>query len=322
VTFLVSRLLSPQERSERLAADLRTGLLLTPRTISPIWFYDERGSELFEEITRLPEYYPTVREIEILKRHASEIVQLANCDTLIELGAGSSEKSHELLRAMAHSGSLRHFIAVDVSEEMLVTSSKSIHRTYGIAVTALVADFSAHLALLPKGGRRLFAFMGGTIGNFDPAMRRTFLEQLRDSMEPDDAFLVGTDLLKDRARLVAAYDDSLGITAAFNLNALVAINAAFDANFDVDAFTHVALFDETNHWIEMRVRSLKSQHVVVPGLGIEFDLAQGEDIRTEISTKFSPRDIEEEFTASGFRVIQEFCDSANDFQVTLIRLAV
>ena len=220
---------------------------------------------------------------------------------------------------MARSGSLERFVAVDVSEELLVTSSKSIHRTFGIAVTALVADFSAHLALLPTTGRRLITFMGGTIGNFDPVMRRSFMQQLRKSIEPDDVFLLGTDLLKNHDRLLAAYNDSKGITAEFNLNVLRAINSTFDANFDMDAFTHVAFFDESNHWIEMRLRSLKSQQVVVPGLGIEFELADGEDIRTEISTKFSPTDIEIEFHASDFRVVREFRDPAGDFQVTLAR---
>jgi len=212
VTFRVTRLLSPDDHNVKLAEDLRVGLLSTPRWISPIWFYDERGSELFEEITKLPEYYPTARENEILKARADEIVELANCDTLIELGAGSAEKSHELLGAMARSKSLRHFVAVDVSEEMLVTSSKAIQNSFGIAVTALVADFSAHLALLPRSGRRLITLMGGTIGtsNRDASI---FSQELRDSMGPEDALLVGADLVKDRTRLVAAYNDSKGVTA-------------------------------------------------------------------------------------------------------------
>jgi L-histidine Nalpha-methyltransferase len=320
VTFEVTRLLSPNDHNAKLAQDLRAGLLSTPRWISPIWFYDERGSELFEEITKLPEYYPTARENEILKTYADQIVELANCDTLIELGAGSAEKSHELLGAMARSKSLQHFVAVDVSEEMLVTSSKAIQRSFGIAVTALVADFSAHLALLPRSGRRLITLMGGTIGNFEPAMRRSFLEQLRESMGPDDALLVGADLVKDRSRLVAAYNDASGVTAEFNRNALRAINDAFEANFDAEAFEHIALFDETHHWIEMRLRSMRPQRVVVGGLGITLDLERGEDIRTEISTKFTPSGIETEFADAGFRVVREFRDPADDFQLTLARL--
>jgi L-histidine N-alpha-methyltransferase len=320
VTFQVTRLLSPNDHNVKLAEDLRVGLLSTPRWISPIWFYDERGSELFEEITKLPEYYPTARENEILRTYADEIVELANCDTLIELGAGSAEKSHELLAAMARAKSLAHFVAVDVSEEMLVTSSKAIQSSFGIAVTALVADFSAHLPLLPTSGRRLITLMGGTIGNFEPTTRRSFFEQLRSLMGIDDALLVGADLVKDRARLVAAYDDSKGVTAEFNRNALRAINDAFDANFDAESFDHVAIFDETHHWIEMRLRSTRAQHVIVRGLGITFDLAKGEDIRTEISTKFSPSEIEAEFTDAGFRVVREFRDSADDFQLTLARL--
>jgi L-histidine N-alpha-methyltransferase len=255
-----------------------------------------------------------------LKTYADEIVDVANCDTLIELGAGSAEKSHELLGAMARSQSLAHFVAVDVSEEMLVTSSRAIQSSFGIAVTALVADFSAHLPLLPTSGRRLITLMGGTIGNFEPAARRLFFEQLRALMGPEDALLVGADLLKDRARLVAAYDDSRGVTAEFNRNALLAINDAFDANFDAAAFEHIALFDETHHWIEMRLRSQRPQHVEVVGLDIAFDLAVGEDIRTEISTKFSSPEIEVEFANAGFRVVREFRDRAGDFQLTLARL--
>jgi L-histidine Nalpha-methyltransferase len=320
VTFQVTRLLSPNDHHAKLAQDLRVGLLSTPRWISPIWFYDERGSELFEEITKLPEYYPTARENEILKTYADEIVELANCDTLIELGAGSAEKSHELLAAMARSKSLQHFVAVDVSEEMLVTSSKAIQSSFGIAVTALVADFSAHLALLPRSGRRLITLMGGTIGNFEPSTRRSFFEQLRESMGPEDALLVGADLVKDRGRLVAAYNDSRGVTAEFNRNALLAINDAFDANFDIEAFEHVALFDETHHWIEMRLRSVRPQRVVVGGLDVTFELAQDEEIRTEISTKFSPSEIQAEFAEAGFRVVREFRDPSGDFQLTLARL--
>jgi L-histidine N-alpha-methyltransferase len=320
VTFEVTRILSPEDRRTRLAEDLRRGLLSTPRWISPIWFYDERGSELFEEITQLPEYYPTATENSILRDHADEIVQMANCDTLIELGAGSAEKSHELLRAMARSTSLKHFVAVDVSEEMLVSSSKEIQSTFDVAVTALVADFSAHLAFLPVGGRRLITLMGGTIGNFEPAMRKMFLEQLSESMGPDDTFLLGTDLLKDRARLEAAYNDPQGVTAAFNRNALAVINAAYDGNFDPDAFEHVAIFNEAHHWIEMRLRSRRSQRVVLGGLELVFDLEEGDDIRTEISTKFSRDDIEEEFRSAGFRVVGAFRDPADDFQLTLGRL--
>jgi L-histidine Nalpha-methyltransferase len=320
VTFQITRLLSPNVHNAKLADDLRVGLLSTPRWISPIWFYDERGSELFEDITKLPEYYPTARENEILKACADEIVELANCDTLIELGAGSAEKSHELLAAMARSKSLQHFVAVDVSEEMLVTSTKAIQSSFGIPVTAVVADFSTHLTLLPRSGRRLITLMGGTIGNFEPATRRSFLEQLGESMGPDDALLVGADLVKDRTRLVAAYNDSKGVTAEFNRNALLAINDAFDADFDAAAFEHVALFDEAHHWIEMRLRSLRSQHVLVGGLGISFDLAQGEEIRTEISTKFTPSEIEADFAEVGFRVVREFRDPADDFQLTLARL--
>jgi len=320
VTFSIERLLSAEERRATLEADLRAGLGSSPKWLSPIWLYDERGSELYDEITRLPEYYPTRREQAIFDAYADEIIAVARCDSLVELGSGTSEKTRELLDAMVRAGSLARFVALDVSEEVLVSSAASIADEYGVEVTAVVGDFHAHLPQLPKQGHRLIAFLGGTIGNFDPASRRSFLAELAGAMTPDDALLLGTDLVKDRARLVAAYDDSAGVTAAFDRNVLAVINTEFGANFDLSRFEHVARFDEEHSWIEMRLRSLGAQAVDVPALGLSLDFADGEEILTEISTKFRHEVIDGELSAAGYGVEEVYTDPDGDFRVTLARL--
>jgi dimethylhistidine N-methyltransferase len=319
MTFTIERLLSPEDRRRTLEADLRAGLVGTPRSLSPIWLYDERGSALYDEITHLPEYYPTRREQAIFDAHADEIIELARCDTLVELGSGTSEKTHGLLDAMARTHSLRRFVALDVCEPILVASSEAIAREYDIDVTAVVADFHAHLGLLPQDGRRLIAFLGGTIGNFEREQRMDFLSDLAQSMRVDDALLLGTDLVKERRRLVAAYDDSAGVTAAFNLNVLAVINAEFGADFDLTHFSHVALFDEEHSWIEMRLRSVCDQRVTIAALDMTLDLAAGEEIRTEISTKFQNDVLDGELVAAGFSIDGVFTDPDGDFRVTLAR---
>jgi L-histidine Nalpha-methyltransferase len=319
VTFRTIHLLGPEDRRRTLEADLRAGLETRPLRLSPIWLYDERGSELFDEITRLPEYYPTRSEQEIFDAHAAEIVEMAQCDTLVELGSGTSEKTRTLLDALAAAGTLRHFVALDVSEEILVASAEAIHRAYDVDVTAVVGDFTAHLDAIPAGGRRLFAFLGGTIGNFEPAARADFLGSLCESMTPEDVLLLGTDLQKDRARLVAAYDDAAGVTAEFEKNALAVVNTAFGADFDLDRFQYVARFDEEHGWIEMALVAIGAQRVAIPGLDLTLDLDDGEEIRTEVSTKFLPPTLDAELVAAGFSTEGIFTDRAGDFRVTLAR---
>jgi L-histidine N-alpha-methyltransferase len=319
VTFTVERLLSPEARRATLEADLRAGLSTQPRWLSPIWLYDERGSILYDEITRVPEYYPTRVERAIFAAHADEIIALASCDSLVELGSGTSEKTIELLDAMVRAGSLERFIALDVSEEVLVASAKAIEAQYAIDVVAAVGDFHTHLDLLPQEGRRLFAFLGGTIGNFDPDERMAFLTGLASSMHSGDALLLGTDLVKDRDRLIAAYDDAQGVTAAFDLNVLAVINREFGANFDLGSFVHVATFDEEHSWIEMRLRSLRDQRVEITGLDLGIDLSAGEEIRTEISTKFRQDALDAELVEAGFAIEGIFTDPSCDFRVTLAR---
>jgi L-histidine Nalpha-methyltransferase len=310
--------LGPDDWARALRHDAATGLRHPLKELPPTWLYDDRGSELFEEITRLPEYYPTRAEREILLRHADDIAQLSAADTLVELGAGTSEKTRVLLDALANNGHLRRFVPFDVAEPTLVATAEAVAEEYpDVDVHAVVGDFRRHLGTLPRGGRRLVAFLGGTIGNLRPDERAAMLRDLAATMVAGDSLLLGTDLVKDRARLVAAYDDSAGVTAAFNKNVLAVLNRELGANFDLDRFDHVARFDEEHEWIEMRLRSRGPQTVIVPALDLELDFADGEDLRTEISAKFHPDRIHAEMEAAGFRVRDWWTDQAGDYALTL-----
>ncbi|MCU1352791.1 MAG: methyltransferase, partial [Acidimicrobiales bacterium] len=261
--------LGPDDLRRALRDDVVAGLTAQPRTLPPKWFYDDHGSELFDQITRLPKYYPTAREREILQREAATIAAASGADTLVELGSGTSDKTRTLLDALRATGQLRRFVPFDVSEGILRWSAAAIAARYpGIEVHGVVGDFEHHLELLPAGGRRLVAFLGGTIGNLEPAERATFLTDLASAMAPGDALLLGTDLVKDPGRLVAAYDDAQGVTAEFNLNVLRVINRELDADFDLAAFRHVSVWDAENEWIEMRLESTREQQVRIDGLDL------------------------------------------------------
>ncbi len=287
------------ERS--LRADARAGLTATPKWLPPRWFYDDRGSELFEDITRLPEYYPTRAEREILRARAGEIAAATNAKTLIELGSGSSEKTRLLLSALRKHGSLGAFVPLDVSGSALRDAMAAISAEYpDLGVHGVVADFTRHLRHLPTGGTRLVAFLGGTIGNLMPDERAAFLADLRSALEPGDWLLLGTDLVKDPAVLVAAYDDRAGVTAQFNRNVLRVLNRELGADFDVDAYAHVAVWDPDREWIEMRLRALRPMTVTIPALDITVGFAQGEELRTEISAKFRREGVDRELTEAGF----------------------
>jgi len=302
--------------------DVRSGLTARPRQLPPVYFYDDRGSRLFDEITRLPEYYPTRAERSILDAHAKDIAQSSEADTLIELGAGTCDKSRLLLDAMQSNGRLERFVPLDVSDTTLWEAATALSREYpGLAVTAVVGDFHHHLDVLPTGGHRLFAFLGGTIGNLDPDQRRTFLGQLRGVMGPDDRFLLGTDLVKDRATLVAAYDDAAGVTAEFNRNVLHVLNRELGADFDPDRFTHVARWNEDDRRIEMWLRSTSDQPVRVADLDLDLSFGSGEEMLTEISTKFTPAGLEAELAASGFEVERLWPSDGDEFLLTLSRPA-
>jgi L-histidine N-alpha-methyltransferase len=301
---------------DTLAADVRNGLTRQLRELPPKYFYDARGSELFDEITALPEYYPTRCEREILNRHAPRIVEGA--EELVELGSGTASKTRALLYAMAGNGRLRRYVPFDVDESVVEVSAAELVELYpGLGVHGVVGDFGRDLERVPAGERRLVAFLGGTIGNLYPAERAGFLARLRGLMGPSDRLVLGTDLVKDRAVLEAAYNDSAGVTAEFNRNVLRVVNAGLGADFDPEAFEHVAFFDEANSWIEMRLRSVGDQTVTIPGADLTVALADGEEIRTEVSTKFTRATVERELRQAGLRLDAFLTDDRDLFGVAL-----
>ena len=286
-----------------LRADVRTGLTASPKWLPPKWFYDKTGSALFEDITRLPEYYPTRSERAILATHAGEILQRAEATHLVELGSGSSEKTRLLLDQLPAEGS--HYTALDVSESALRQAAEALVASYpGLRVEAVRADFEQHLtAVLHERGTgpgRLVAMLGGTIGNLPPDQRGDFLAAVRAGLGLNDRFLLGADLVKSPRRLVPAYDDAAGVTAAFNLNLLEVLNQRLGADFDRDAFEHRAIWVEEHAWIEMRLRARQAVRVGFSDLDLEVTFEAGEELRTEISAKFTPQRLEQEFTEAGF----------------------
>jgi L-histidine N-alpha-methyltransferase len=316
----IDRHLTPDDLAKTLRADVREGLGGDPKTLPPKWFYDTRGSELFEEITTLEEYYPTRAERAILVGRADEIAAASRARTLLELGAGSGEKTRRLLDALGAAGTLERYVPVDVSGEFLVASASAIADAYpGLDVHAVVADFGQHLDLLPAAGPRLIAFLGGTVGNLRPAERAAFLSDLRATMGPDDRLLLGTDLVKDPDRLVRAYDDARGVTAAFNRNVLRVINTELAADFVPEAFEHLAVWNPGEEWIEMRLRSVRDQRVRIGDLDLDVGFGAGEQIRTEISAKFRAERLTAELAAAGLTLDHFWTDPNGDFALSLSR---
>ena len=310
--------LEPDAMVRALEADVRAGLSAAPKTLPPKWFYDERGSELFDAITRLPEYYPTRAERAILSEHAADIAAHTGADTLVELGSGTSEKTRVLLDALADAGTLRRFVPFDVSEETLRSAAAAIAHEYGgIDVHAVVGDFEHHLDQIPAGGRRVVAFLGSTIGNLAPEPRAKFLAEVASDLAPGDSLLLGTDLVKDVTRLVAAYDDADGVTAEFNRNVLRVLNRELDADFDIDAFAHLARWDPEEEWIEMHLRADGAQLATITQLGMEVRFDDGEDLRTEISAKFRREGVARELAAAGLELAEWWTDPAGDFALSL-----
>jgi L-histidine N-alpha-methyltransferase len=323
VTVDLTYHLRPDDAAAALRADALAGLTATPKSLPPRWFYDERGSELFDRITRLPEYYPTRAERAILDVRAAEIAEASGADVLVELGSGTSEKTRLLVTALRAAGTLRTFVPFDVDPSVLRAAGAALIGEYpGLEVAAVVGDFTRHLGELPPTGRRrLIAFLGSTIGNLEPGPRTDFLSEVAGSLRPADSFLLGTDLVKDAGRLVRAYDDAAGVTAAFNRNVLAVLDRELKADFDLDAFDHVALWDAENEWIEMRLRSRVEQSVSVAALDLEVTFAAGEDLRTEISAKFRRERVEAELAAAGLTMAHWWTDPAGDFGVSLSSLA-
>ena len=310
--------LTPADMRRALRADATAGLQAVPKELPPKWFYDERGSELFEHITRLPEYYPTRRERRILETEAGTIAGASGADTLVELGSGTSEKTRLLLDALSAAGRLRHFVPFDVSETTLRRAAAAVASEYpGVEVHAVVGDFEHHLGTIPGDGRRLVAFLGGTIGNLVPKQRAQFLGDLAAVLRPGEGLLLGTDLVKDVARLEAAYDDAAGVTAEFNRNVLRVLNRELGADFVPGYFDHVARFDPEQEWMDIRLRSTRRQVVEVPELGFTVVFEQGEEMRTEISAKFRRAGVEAELAAAGLNLAHWWTDPARDFALSL-----
>jgi L-histidine Nalpha-methyltransferase len=303
-----------------IATDARMGLSAPFKELPPKYFYDERGSQLFERITELPEYYPTRAERAILDARAAEIVGVAGTSTLIELGSGSASKTRCLFDAMSSADSLDAYVPVDISEEITRDTAERLVGEYdGLRVHGVVCDYETHLERIPREPGGLIAFLGGTIGNFDPNTRRSFLARIASLMYPEDRFLLGTDLVKDRRRLEAAYNDSEGVTAEFNKNVLHVLNRELDADFDPAAFAHLAFWDEINSWIDIRLRSLADQTVTVSALDMRVDFAEGEEMRTEISSKFTRHQLEAIYAEVGLELVEWWTDPEGLFALSMAR---
>ncbi|MFJ3582280.1 L-histidine N(alpha)-methyltransferase [Streptomyces sp. NPDC090127] len=314
--FQLTRTLPEDATEADLRADVLHGLTRTPKELPPKWFYDARGSELFEEITRLPEYYPTRAEREILIARAPEIAAATGARTLVELGSGSSEKTRFLIDALLPE--LAAYVPVDVSESALTGAAEALlEERPGLHIHALVADFTRGLALPGTPGPRLVAFLGGTIGNLLPAERALFLRSVRAMLAPGDALLLGTDLVKDEATLVAAYDDAAGVTAAFNKNVLSVIARDLDADVEADDFDHVALWDREREWIEMRLRARHALTVKIPQLDLVVPFEAGEEMRTEVSAKFRQAGVRRELAEAGLELTRWWTDEEGRFALSL-----
>ena len=318
MTLSLCNHLAADSAYQALRRDVLDGLASSPKSLPPKWFYDSVGSNLFDQITRLPEYYPTRAEAEILRDRSAEIASATGADTLVELGSGTSEKTRTLLAALNDGGALRRFVPFDVDAGILSAAGAAIQREYpDIEIAAVCGDFEEHLSEIPDGGRRLFVFLGSTIGNLTTEPRAEFLTTLAGVMRPGDSLLLGTDLVKDTGRLVAAYDDAAGVTAQFNRNVLAVINRELDAAFDIDAYRHVARWNGEQERMEMFLRAERAQQVNVAALDLTVELAAGEEILTEVSCKFRADEVAAELAQAGLRRTRWWTDDAGDFGLSL-----
>jgi L-histidine N-alpha-methyltransferase len=318
MTTVESHLRAGEDRA--LAYDVFDGLTRPFKELPPKHFYDTAGSLLFDRICGLPEYYPTRTERAILSEHAAEIVGRTGAGELVELGSGMPDKSRLLLDAMREAGTLERYVPFDVSEHVVELAAERLAEDYpGLRVHGVVGDFERHLGAIPpaEDGTRVVAFLGGTIGNFLPGSRRRFLRSVAGTLRRGDRLLLGTDLVKDPAVLEAAYNDSQGVTAAFNKNVLAVVNRELGADFDLDAFEHVAFFDRHQEWIEMRLRALEPQEVTIPALDITVHFGHREELRTEISAKFTRGRLAADLRAAGLQLEEMYVDADELFAVTL-----
>ncbi|CAA9480013.1 MAG: L-histidine N(alpha)-methyltransferase [uncultured Solirubrobacteraceae bacterium] len=304
-----------------LAEDVLDGLTRPAKELSPKYFYDERGSRLFDEITAQPEYYPTRAERAILEARAGELVALTGAGELVELGSGTATKTRVLLDAMRDAGTLRRYVAFDVDPTMVAESVAALKAAYpGVEIDGVAGDFDHHLTEIPEpedGVPRVVAFLGGTVGNFEPGSRRGFLRALADLLRPEDRLLLGTDLIKDVDVLEAAYNDAAGVTAEFNRNVLLVLNRELDADFDPELFDHVAFFDPQHEWIEMRLRANREHQVRVAALDLDISFARGEEMRTELSTKFTRERLEADLDAAGLALAEWMTDPDDLYALSL-----
>lgn len=313
--YKLTRTLPEDTTDAALRADVLHGLTRSPKSLPPKWFYDARGSELFEEITTLDEYYPTRAEREILLTRAPEIAAATGARTLVELGSGSSDKTRHLLDELPL---LRSYVPVDVSESALTGAADALlAERPDLHVHALIADFTKELALPDTPGPRLVAFLGGTIGNLLPDERADFLTSVRAMLVPGDALLLGTDLVKDESVLVRAYDDASGVTAAFNKNVLAVVDRELGADFDPADFDHVARWDSGQRWIEMRLRARRALAVKIPELDLVVTFEAGEEMRTEVSAKFTQDSVRSELAGAGMELAHWWTDEAGRFALSL-----
>jgi L-histidine N-alpha-methyltransferase len=314
--------LTPADAHAALRADVLLGLTARPKELPPKYFYDARGSALFERITALPEYFPTRTEAALLAAHVDEIAALSGAATLVELGSGSSAKTRLLLDAFLRAGTLRRYVPQDVSESALRGALDALSVKYpALELHGVVGDFTRHLHRLPpagRGGHRLVAFLGGTIGNLVPTQRARFLARLRAALAPGEQLLLGAGLVTDPHVLVAAYDDAAGVTAEFNRNVLAVLNRELHADLAVDAFAHVARWDPEREWIEMWLRAERAMGVTVRDLGLVVEFAAGEELRTEISAKFRAAGLHAELAAAGFAPVRTWLDPQERFALTLV----
>ncbi len=305
-----------------LANDVLDGLTKPFKELPPKHFYDARGSELFELICGLPEYYPSRTERRILEQRSPEIVRSTGAGELVELGSGSAEKARILLDAMAAAGTLQRYVPFDVSEQVVREAAGQLVEEYdGLRIHGVIGDFERHLEMVPppNGTPRLVALLGGTIGNFPPGTRRGLLRSIGALLGPRDRILLGTDLVKDPAMIEAAYDDSQGVTAEFNRNLLHVLNRDLDADFVPEAFDHVAFFDRRHEWVEMRLRARRPCSVLIADLGLRVEFAAGEELRTEISAKFTRARVEADFAAAGLELEQWYTDDEQLFALSVGR---
>ncbi len=315
----LTRLADAEDLRTQLARDARVGLTARPRCLPPKYFYDARGSQLFEDITRLPEYYQTRTETAILERVVDDVVAAIAPAEIVELGSGASRKTRLLLTAMHRLGSGDRYVAFDVSEDAIREATDALCRDYPwLRVDGVVGDFDHHLADIPHGDeRKLVAFLGSTIGNFHPDEHGRFLRDVAGSLRPGDGLLLGVDLVKDVAVLEAAYDDAAGVTAAFNRNVLEVLCRELGARIDVDAFTHVARYDAEHAWIEMLLRAERDVVIDIPSLGLSVPFAAGEHLRTEMSCKFTRERVEALFAGAGLTLRRWDTDERDYFAVVL-----